>query len=214
MITFKRTTDKCIPVIVHKNRFSTPVWIQSEWIQGEYARYIQRNGCGHCCTAMAACLCGVDIDPYRVYLRCRELWGSPREEFGQDHFITVAGIVKVLYSLGITAKCYGVGKKDQAMKHITQSLKDDKLVIFVSDPFRDNNNPFSTGYHYVLALGLDEDGNVLIANSSEKVIQGGVQVVSPSSVEKALYQNGTADMTMTWGVVEELYKGCTYVVVG
>ena len=213
-ITFESTANEDIPAVVRRGGYSTPVWIQSKWTDGEFAHYIQKNGCGHCCTAMAAQLHGVDIDPYREYVLCRELWGPPREEHGQDHFITVSGIVKVLSSLGINAACFGVDDQSRGFDHIIRSLKEEKLVIFVSDPFRDVDNPFSTGYHYVMALGLNEDGNVLIANSSEKVTRGGIQIVSPNDVCKALYQGGTADMSMTWGVVEELNKGCTYVIVG
>lgn len=213
-VTFENTTNEDIPAVVHRGAHSTPVWIQSKWTEGEYARYIQRNGCGHCCTAMAACLYGVEIDPYREYMLCRELWGPPCEERGQDHFITVSGIVKVLSSLGIPAACFGVDDQKRGLDHILRSLKEEKLVIFVSDPFRDVDNPFSTGYHYVMAFGLTENGDVLIANSSEKVTRGGIQTVSPQEIGKALYQGGIADKSMTWGVVEELEKGCTYVVVG
>lgn len=210
----EKTTNKSIPAVVRKGSYSTSVWIQSEWTDGEYAYYIRKNGCGHCCTAMAACLYGVDTDPYREYMLCRELWGPPCEESGQDHFITVAGIVKILRFLGVPATCYGVKEPRKAINHIMQSLKEDKLVIFVSDPFLNAHNPFSTGYHYVLACGLNEDGTILIANSSEKVTKGGIQNVLPHVVKAALYRNSTADMSMTWGVTAELDKGCTYVVVG
>lgn len=215
-VYFERTEKPEIPAIVYANGRETPVWIQSAWTEGEYAQYIRRNGCGHCCTAMAARLRGVEIDPYEEYVLCRQLWGEPDEEKGQDHFLTVAGVVKVLRYLNIPARCYGVPEQGQkaAATHIVSCLQDQKQVIFVSDPFRDPGNVFSTGYHYVMAVGLDSEGRILIANSSENTSKGGVQLVSPETVEKALYQGGTADMEMNWGVVETLYKGCTYVVVG
>ena len=38
-------------------------------------------------------------------------------------------------------------------------------------------------------------------------------MVAPEKIENALYQGGAADESMTWGIVEQLDKGCTYVVV-
>lgn len=214
-ISFIRTDDSLIPAYITAGSHKTPVWIQSEWTEGEFSQYIRRNGCGHCCTAMAARLRGVDMDPHREYLLCRELWGEPDARKGQDHFLTVAGIKKVLAHLGISAQCYGVAEngQKQAVAHILSSLQAGKLVIFVSDPFRDTDNIFSTGYHYVMAVGFDENGKIVIANSSENTSKGGVQPVAPEKIENALYQGGTADESMTWGIVEFLPKGCTYAVV-
>ena len=210
-----RTETPGIPAIVHLGAHSAPVWIQSDWTEGEYAQYIRRNGCGHCCAAMAAQLCGVSIDPYEEYLLCRQLWGEPDASKGQDHFQTVAGIQKILHHLGISSKCYGVEEKEhrRAAEHIVSQLHAGKAVIFVSDPFRIPGNPFSTGYHYVLAVGFDKNGKILIANSSENTSKGGVQAVETEDIANALFQGGTADSSMTWGVVETLGKGCTYVVV-
>lgn len=212
-VSFERTENAGIPAVIRVGENETPVWIQTAWTEGEFARYIQRNGCGHCCAAMAARLRGVELDPYREYLLCRQLWGEPQN--GQDHFQTVAGIVKVLGHLQIPAQCYGVeeGKPEAAAEHILQCLQGGKLVIFVSDPFRNPGNVFSTGYHYVMAVGFDENGKILIANSSENTSAGGVQAVTLETVKNALYQGGTGDMEMTWGEIAVLYKGCTYVVV-
>jgi hypothetical protein len=102
----------------------------------------------------------------------------------------------------------------QATEHILDCLRAGKQVIFVSDPFLMPNNPFSTGYHYVMAVGFDRNGKILIANSSEKTCKGGVQLVDSIQITNALFQGSTADDAMTWGIVEVLYKGCTYVAVG
>lgn len=210
------TDNPAIPAIITLGKHESPVWIQSAWEDGEYAPYIRRNGCGHCCTAMAANLQGININPYDAYLLCHKLWGEPNEAIGQDHFQTVAGIVKVLNHLGIAAECFGVadGKQKEAVSHIISGLQDGKQVIFVSDPFHNPGNVFSTGYHYVMAVGFTEDGNILIANSSEKTQKGGIQAVTTQTIEDALYTGGTADPNMTWGQVEVLHKGCTYVTVG
>lgn len=213
---YRVTNDPAVPAIVELGEKECPVWIQSAWEDGEFSLYIRRNGCGHCCVAMAANLHGVKITPYQEYLLCRKLWGAPDESTGQDHFQTVAGIVKVLTHLGMEAQCFGVaeGKQNEATDHILSCLKEGKQVIFVSDPFRNPGNVFSTGYHYVMAVGFTEDGAVLIANSSEKTCQGGIQAVNSKTIANALYAGGTADPDMTWGQVEYLHKGCTYVTVG
>lgn len=214
-VSFIQTDNPLIPAYITAGIHQTPVWIQSEWTEGAFSQYIRRNGCGHCCTAMAARLRGIDMDPCQEYLLCRELWGEPNIQKQQDHFLTVAGIKKILTHLGISAQCYGVAEngQKQAMTHILSSLQAGKLVIFVSDPFRDADNIFSTGYHYVMAVGFAENGKIVIANSSEKTSKGGVQLAAPEQIENALYQGGTADENMTWGIVEQLNKGCTYVVV-
>lgn len=215
-VSYSRTGNAAVPAIIRVKEQETPVWIQSAWETGEFAQYIRRNGCGHCCTAMAARLQGVALDPYQEYLLCRKLWGEPDVEKGQDHFLTVAGIVKVLQHLSIPAQCFGVaeGEQQAAASHIVTCLQAGKQVILISDPFRDPGNVFSTGYHYVLAVGFDADGKILIANSSEKTCTGGIQTVTAQTIQRALYAGGTADPQMTWGVVETLEKGCTYVVVG
>jgi hypothetical protein len=214
--TYQVTNNPAIPAIVHLGNQETPVWIQSYWEEGEFAQYIRRNGCGHCCAAMAASLYGIHITPYEEYLLCLKLWGAPEEDQGQDHFQTVSGIVKILNHLNIPAQCFPVAEDGQeaAADHIYSCLQEGKQAIFVSDPFRDPGNPFSTGYHYVMAVGFDENGSILIANSSEKTAKGGIQTVSLPTIQTALYAGGTADPNMTWGMVEVLHKGCTYVIVG
>lgn len=93
--SYRLTGDAKIPATVSLGAASTPVWMQQLWENGEFARYIRANGCGHCCTAMAANLYGISIDPYQEYLHCRSLWGAPNEEpqeRGEHHFLSVAGI--------------------------------------------------------------------------------------------------------------------------
>ena len=212
----RTTNHPAIPAVVKLGEKETPVWIQSAWEEGAFALYIRRNGCGHCCAAMAANLNGVKIDPYEEYLLCRKLWGAPNDRIGQDHFQTVAGIAKILTYLGVPARCYGVaeGKQQEATKHMVSCLNEGKQIIFVCDPFRNPGDPFSTDYHYVMAVGFAENGEILIANSSEETVKGGVQYVTSKMIEQSLYQGGTASEDMTWGQVEVLHKGCTYVVVG
>ncbi|MBR2406151.1 MAG: hypothetical protein IKB04_03780 [Clostridia bacterium] len=213
--TITKTDNTAIPAIVRQGAYSTPIWIQSAWQSGEYAEFICRNGCGHCCTAMAANLRGASIDPHQEFLLCCELWGKPSDQGVSAPFITVGGMVKVLRHLGVSAHAHGVkaGEQQAATDHIVQSLQSQKLVAFISDPERNPSNPFSTGLHYVLALEIDSKGSILIANSSEKVSKGGIQYVDRDTIANSLFQGGTADENMTWGRLENIPAGCTYVVV-
>ena len=55
-----------IPAIVRIGDAATPVWHQAKWSEGEYQEFVRKNGCGHCCAAMALCLHGIDIDVRQV----------------------------------------------------------------------------------------------------------------------------------------------------
>ena len=214
-VTYEMTGDPTIPAIVHRGDHSTPVWLQQCWEDGEFAVYIRNNGCGHCCIAMAANLHGVKITPYEEYLHCRELWGPPTGP--QHHFMSLPGIQKVLASFEIPSEIYGVktGEGAKAAAHIMQALREEKLVIMVSEPSdRLPNNPFSTGLHYVLCVGLTDDGKIIIANSSKRATDKGVQVETEATVAAAIYENCEPGGGMTWGELERFFYGCGYVVIG
>ncbi len=214
IVTYQTTKETIIPALVHRNGASTPVWMQQCWEEGEFARYIVKNGCGHCCAAMAANLHGVAITPYEEYVLCRTLWGAPAGT--QDHFQTATGIQTILNHLQIPAQVFGV-KKDggkEAAAHIMEMLRQDKMVIIVSEPSdRLPNNPFSTGLHWVLLAGFHEDGSVFVANSSKKATDLGVQKTDEATIAAAIYQD-CDPAGMTWGDVNHFYEGIGYIVVG
>ena len=210
-ISYALTGESAVPSVITVGTNSSPVWLQHRREDGEFAYYIRRNGCGHCCAAVAARLNGIDIDPYREYLLCRELWGPPAE--GQDHFQTVGGIVKVLTHLGVKAKAFGVPDRAWAQEQIVTALSAGKQVIFWSQPGEHfPENPFSKTAHYVLAAGIQADGKILIANSSEKAAPDGIQIVDAADIGKALYEGSTAG-NLTWGT-DDLSACAGYVIVG
>ena len=213
-ISYQMTGNPAIPAVVHRGEHTTPVWLQQDWQEGEFAEFIRCSGCGHCCTAMAANLLGASITPYEEYLRCREMFGAP--EGKQFHFTTVPAIVEVLGSLRIPAKGFGVkkGGGDEAAAHIMQALRQEKMVIFVSEPSeRLPDNPFSSGHHYVLLVGLTEDGQVLVANSSRRATDKGVQLTDEKTIAAAVHQD-CDPKDITWGELERFHDGFGYVVVG
>lgn len=217
-VKYELLEDKYIRALVSLGDATTPLWIQQRWDQGEYAQYIRANGCGHCCTTMAARLHGVDMNPYEEFEYCRKNWGAPISEgkMRQGNWISVSGIVKVLTAFGIPAACFGVpvDGEYEAVDHILSALKEGKQVIIWSEPSEMfPENPFSKGSHYVLAVGFAENGKIVIANSSEKWTTEGVQLVDPETIAKSLFQ-GSDPTDMTWGEPENYCNSAGYVVVG
>ena len=197
-VTYEKTDDPRAPAIVRVNGRETPVWIQRLWEEGPYAYYVQHNGCGHCCAAMAARLHGIDdIDPAKEYARCLQLWGEPQGK--QGHFQSVRGIAKILGSLGIRAEEVGVPASEPEegtlRKRIGQALGEGMQVILWSHPHpgRREENPFSPNEHYVMACGYDADGSIVIANS-----RSGVQLCGLDTVMENLFYGSDPDAE-TWG---------------
>ena len=205
-----------VPAILRIGAYETPVWMQQRWTEGEFSQYVRRNGCGHCCTAMAARLHGVQLDPHQEFAYCRTLWGAPAEDWGQGPWLSTAGIGKVLRSLGVPAQEYGVKQTGSkaALDSILRALPEGKQVIFTSNPDEYPENPFSKGYHWVLAADILNDGRILIANSSENAAPTGIQCVTPEMIEKALFREATAPEDMTWGETDRIGEGSGYIIVG
>ncbi len=214
--TYKMIDTELIPSIVSLGDASTPVWRQARWSEGAYEEFVRKNGCGHCCAAMALNLHGIRITPHEEFALCRKLWGEPdrTQEFPQGNYQTVSGITKILHHHGVKAACFGVPTRESAAEHIESVLKEGKQVIFWSAPREDfPENPFSTGEHYVMAVGYTEKGEILVANSSEKKAPIGVQTVDVTTIAKALFL-GCEPTDKTWGEKGDHIHCAGYVVVG
>lgn len=219
--TYKFTNNPLIPAQIELNGKTTPVWFQQCWEEGKYAVYVRQNGCGHCCASMICNLLGVDMNPHKHIEHCVKLWNEPSiapSGNKQYYFLSITGLAESLNSLGISAKFYGHKNQgvDNAVNHIYNSLKQGKLVSFISSPSKEfPENPFSKGDHYVLAVGLTEDGKILIANSSTSGIYelgDGIQVVTLDTIKKSLNPNAEP-IDRTWGELEDLHLGIGYVVI-
>ena len=221
-IFYEVLNEELTPIKFYKGENFTPVWIQAYWTEGEFSNRINSNGCGHVCSAMALNLNGVKITPYEFYMHCRELFGAPTGEDTpprQSHFLSASGVQKAITSYGVKAELVKICKngEKQAIETIINALKQDKEVIMWSHPSEEFiDNPFSTGEHWILLIGLTEDGKVIVANSSIKAKYEkdmGVQIVGKETVRKALYGNDDF-IDMTWGELDNLYKNTGFVIVG
>ena len=221
-VKYEFTKEQLIPAIMHRNGNKTPIWMQQRWQDGKYAVYVRQNGCGHCCVSMVCNLLGIEMNPHAHIERCVKLWGEPSIASNgnqQYYFLTPNGIVESLTGMGVKAECFGHKNQgvDSAVKHIVNSLKDGKMVIFISSPSKEFlDNPFSKGDHYVLAVGITESGKILIANSSTNgiyTIGEGVQEVDEVAIKKSL--NPIAEPIKTkWGEITDLHEGIGYIVIG
>lgn len=213
---YKYVNDDVVAAIVTFGKESTPVWLQDRWNSGEYQEFIIKNGCGHCCCAMALNLQGIKITPHEEFTLCRKLWGAPvkEREFPQDNLQSVAGITKILKYHGINAEYFGVPSLKTAKEHFEKCLKEGKQIIFWSHPTESfKENPFSKNEHYVMAVGYTKDGKILVANSSEMATEKGVQIVDIETILKALFL-GASPIDMTWGERDHYINCSGYVVVG
>ncbi len=213
---YELTGNEYFPSIVSIGDRSTPVWRQQRWDNGKYQEFIRKNGCGHCCASMALRLNGIDIDPHKEFTLCRELWGQPQKdrEFPQDNLQSVAGITMILRHYGVKADYFGVPDLATAEKHFDEALRAGKQIIFWSHPTEEfPDSPFSPHEHYVLAVGYTEDGNILVANSSERWTATAVHEVPMQTVMQALFL-GADPIDMTWGERDHYINCSGYVVVG
>ena len=210
-------------VRVKLGKLSTPVFIQQRWSAVDHPNsgFVVRNGCGHCCAAMAVTMYSHPIDPLEEYNLCRELWGAPNEvvttsgKTGEGNFQSAMGIMKIIRHFGIGAECYGVPSLDLAKVNIEKALSLGKQVIFCVRPTSEERpHPFSRGWHWVMAVGYTEQGKILVANSSEPHTEAGVQETDIDTVLDALCL-GSAPEDLCWGVWSEDFKaGTGYIIVG
>ena len=215
-VTYKLIDTELVPSVVSIGEMSTPVWRQGRWSEGEYQEFVRKNGCGHCCAAMALNLHGIKLTPHDEFTLCRKLWGEPvrEQEYPQGNYQTVSGISKILRYHGVNAECFGVPSREAVAAHMEEMLKLGKQIIFWSNPNEDfPENPFSFGEHYVMAVGYTEEGSVLVANSSERKAPEGVHLTDINTIVKALYL-GAEPTDLTWGQ-KGMHQHCAgYVVVG
>lgn len=174
-------------------------------LTGKYAKNISSNGCGACCTAFALTLKGKETTPAKIVDKGIALWGK----WPRGCLLAAPGIATVIEGYGIPAKYYSVSSKnrDNIQKVIDKALKAGKQVVCWTNDNGLKGDPFAKGQHYVLAVGYNAAGKIVVANSGGK---GPVNLVSLSILIKFL-QNGTGENKRWW---QSVSKAAGIVVVG
>lgn len=148
-------------------------------LKGTYAKELSAHGCGACCASFALAFLGKKITPAEVLKKAVSLWGK----WPKHPLISANGIAAILKKYGFKAKSGVVTKGNRVTVKtlIDVSLKAGKPVICWTA------KGFAAGDHYVLAVGYNKQGRVVVANSGNK---GPVNVVTLDYLCKCL-QSGT-----------------------
>lgn len=163
---------------------STTIWDQHKR-HGEWAEVLSKHGCGICCAAMANNLKNnKPTTPEKLIELAVKKLGKKKK--GEMYAISTAGIVTILKEMGCKAHRVLVtsSNHDEVKKQIKEALKAAKPVICWTHP-RVTGDPFANGHHYVLAVGYNKDGEIIVANSGGK---GPTHVVGLDTLCKYLYR--------------------------
>ncbi len=157
-------------------------------IGGTYGKQIAKNGCGACCTSMALGFMGKKVTPANVIVKGIALWGK----WKKSCTLSGVGIETLIKKYGHKAKYYKVSKlnKPAIKKTIDKALKTGKPVICWTDDNGKKGDPFSNDEHYVLAVGYNKAGRVVVANSGKR---GPVNIVTLESILKYLQEGNGKD---------------------
>lgn len=186
IVTYKSSSDKTAPMTVMQNGVSSPVWNQNV-LTGAYAEALKKHGCGACCAAVAARLHGYKTcTPETVLQEGVKQWAAPTSN--QSYALSCNGMATILENFGIDAASYTVTASNltNIKSNMTAALKQGKQVILFTHKY-DNNDPFGSGDHYVLAVGYDKNGKIVVANSAG----GKVQLTDITTIGKYLYHSCT-----------------------
>ena len=151
-------------------------------LTGLYAKELSAHGCGACCASFALALMGKSVPPSYIMKQAVKLFGKwPRHPL-----ISSYGLAKIVKSYGCKALQYSFKKSGlpTIRKEIERALRAGMPVICWT------NKGFSSGDHYVLAVGFNKLGRVVVANSGNR---GPVNVVTLDALCKTLQDGNGAD---------------------
>lgn len=174
-------------------------------LSGKYAKNLSSNGCGASCTVFALTLRGEKITPAELLDKAISLWGK----WPRACLLSAPGIASIIKEYGYPAKYYSVtsDNRDSLKGKIDAALKAGKQVVCWTNDNGKKGDPFASGQHYVMAVGYNEAGKVVVANSANK---GPVNVVTLSTLVKFL-QNGSGEDKHWW---KRVSRAAGIVVVG
>ena len=155
---------------------------------GAYAKDISKNGCGACCTAYALILRGKKVTPADVIRKGISLWGK----WPRACQISAQGIATILKKNGCEAKYHAVTTKNKAdiKRTIHTALMAGKQVICWTDDNDYKGDPFSANEYYVMAVGYNAKGKIVVANPGNR---GPVNLVTLDTLCRFLQEGNGKD---------------------
>lgn len=156
--------------------------VNQHQIKGTYAKELSAHGCGACCAAMALCLMGKKVKPADILGRAVALWGK----WSKYPLISAHGLAVIIGQYGYIGKLATLSTSNAKTikKLIDSALRAGKPVICWTA------KGFSSGDHYVLAVGYNKLGRVVVANSGNR---GPVNIVTLNALCEALKEGNGAD---------------------
>lgn len=157
-------------------------------LKGAYAKELSAHGCGACCAAFALTLRGRKTAPAEVLKKAVSLWGK----WPKYSLVSAQGLATILKKYGYTASFHAVTKANRSAirKLVDAALRAGNPVICWTDDNGHKGDPFAGGDHYVLAVGYNRLGRVVVANSGNR---GPVNVVTLDALCKFLQEGTGAD---------------------
>lgn len=151
-------------------------------LKGTYAKELSAHGCGACCAAMALALMGKKAAPADVVRKGVALWGK----WPKYPLISANGLATIIGTYGYIGKAAFLSTSNRATirKLIDLALRAGKPVICWTA------KGFSSGDHYVLAVGYNKLGRVVVANSGNR---GPVNIVTLDTLCKSLQKGKGTD---------------------
>lgn len=169
---------------IYLRGYSTLPLKQSGRPDGPWKEQLAKHGCGACSLRIALNLSGkCALTPEHVMDRAKQLFGSKLS--GESYGLSALGMVTIAESYGVKAEALPVTAATRLERgaEIDAALKACKRVCCWC-----KSEPFSRStHHWVVAVGYDADGKVMIANS------GGpdrVQRVTLNTLVNGLYAGG------------------------
>lgn len=157
-------------------------------LKGTYAKELSAHGCGACCAAMALALMGKKAAPADILRKGVGLWGK----WPKYSLVSAQGLTTILKKYGYTSSFHAVTKTNRSAirKLLDTALRAGNPVICWTDDNGHRIDPFSSGDHYVLAVGYNRLGRIVVANSGNR---GPVNIVTLDVLCKYLQEGTGAD---------------------
>lgn len=157
-------------------------------LKGTYAKELSAHGCGACCAALALTLMGKKAAPADILRKGVALWGK----WPKHALISSRGLAAIVDKYGCSAKVTFVTKSNRTTirKLIDTALRAGRPVICWTDDNGHRIDPFASGDHYVLAVGYNRLGRIVVANSGNR---GPVNIVTLNVLCKYLQEGTGAD---------------------